>query len=241
VGNPKQAALNHNQIRDFYNTSYYKNARPNKKIMGHFSRLASKINIQADQYVLDVACGKGEWLLAVNAMGGIPAGIDISNKAINICKAILPHGEFYTGPAEGLPFKDKQFHVISCLGAIEHFLDPVKALREMVRTARDDAIFLLLVPNEGFLTRRLGFFAGTVQADVQEEWRTLEEWKQLFESAGLEVKKRWKDLHVLSWSWINAKKWYHIPLRITQAISLIFWPLAWQYQVYHLCRKGKYS
>jgi cyclopropane fatty-acyl-phospholipid synthase-like methyltransferase len=74
VGNPKQPALDHNQIRDFYNTSYYKNARPNKKIMGHFSRLASKINIQADQYVLDVACGKGEWLLAVNAMGGIPAG-----------------------------------------------------------------------------------------------------------------------------------------------------------------------
>ncbi len=241
MGNPKQAALDHNQIRDFYNTSYYKNAGPNKKIKRHFSRLASKINIQADQYVLDVACGKGEWLLAVNAMGGIPAGIDISNKAIHICKAILPHGEFYTGPAEDLPFKDKQFHVVSCLGAIEHFLDPVKALREMVRTARDDAIFLLLVPNEGFLTRRLGFFKGTAQADVQEEWRTLNGWKELFESAGLRIKKRWKDLHVLSWSWIAAQKWYHIPLRALQAIALIFWPLSWQYQIFHMCRKSRYN
>lgn len=239
MANSKLPDINHHQIRDFYNTTYYKNARPNNQINRHFSRLASKLNIQADQHVLDVACGKGEWLLAVNEMGGIPTGIDISNIAIQICKTLLPHGEFYAGPAEDLPFEDKQFHVVSCLGAIEHFLDPVKALMEMVRTARDDAIFILLVPNEGFLTHRLGFFQGTRQADVQEEWRTLEEWKQLFESAGLEVEKRWKDLHVLSWSWINAKKWYHIPLRFTQAVFLIFWPLAWQYQVYHLCRKSK--
>ena len=238
--NAKQPPLDHNQIRDYYNSSYYKNAKANQKIRGHFSRLASKIDIQPGHHVLDVACGKGEWLLAVTEMGAVPAGIDISNKAIQICKAILPHGEFYAGPAEDLPFKDKQFHVVSCLGAIEHFLDPVKSLKEMIRTARDDAIFLLLVPNEGFLTRRLGFFKGTAQADIKEEWRTLNGWKALFESAGLQIENRWKDLRVLSWSWINAKKWYHIPLRITQAILLIFWPLAWQYQVYHLCKKRIY-
>lgn len=236
---PKQPILDHNQIRDFYNKSYYKNAGSNKEIKGHFLRLANKLNIQAGQHVLDVACGKGEWLLAVNEMGGIPVGIDISEKAIEICKTILPHGEFHTGPAEDLPFIDKQFHVISCLGAIEHFLDPLKSLKEMVRTARDDAAFLLLVPNEGFLTRRLGFFKGTAQADIKEEWRTLNGWNELFESAGLQIQRRWKDLHVFSWSWITRSKWYHIPLRLIQATALIFWPLSWQYQVYHLCQKSK--
>jgi SAM-dependent methyltransferase len=239
--NQKPQSIDPEKIRNFYNTVYYKGASPNKKIPLHFKRLASKLQIQKGHHVLDVACGKGEWLLAVHDVGGNTAGIDISSKAIDICKIILPDGKFYAGPAETLPFEDKRFHIVSCLGALEHFLDPNKALKEMVRTAKDDAIFLILVPNAGFLTRRLGLFKGTAQADVKEEWQTLEAWKQLFEASGLQIKKRWKDLHVLSWSWIGAKKWYHIPLRALQAIALIFWPLSWQYQVYHLCRKSRYS
>ena len=107
----------------------------------------------------------------------------------------------------------------------------------MTRTARDDAVFLLLVPNKDFLTAKLGLFSGTDQHDIKEEVRTLGEWKELFETADLEVINRWKDLHVLSWSWISQKKWYHIPLRAAQALALVVWPLSWQYQVYHLCKK----
>ncbi|MGD9081411.1 MAG: class I SAM-dependent methyltransferase [Desulfobacterales bacterium] len=228
-----------NQIRDYYNSVYYKDARPNIRISGHFSRLASKIGMHKGNAVLDVACGQGNWLLAVDRMGANPSGIDISDKAIDICRTILPHAEFHVGSADRLPFEDKRFDVVSCLGALEHFPDPVGALKEMVRTARDDAKFLLLVPNAGFLTRRLGLYKGTDQIEIHEEWRTLEEWNGLFESAGLAVLKRWKDLHVLSRSWIDAKGLYHIPLRMAQAISLVFWPLSWQYQVYHLCRKRR--
>ena len=228
-----------NQIRDYYNSVYYKDARPNIRVSGHFSRLASKIGMHKKHVVLDVACGQGNWLLAVDRMGANPSGIDISDKAIDICRTILPHGEFHVGSADTLPFEDKRFDVVSCLGALEHFPDPEGALKEMVRTAKDDAKFLLLVPNAGFLTRRLGLYKGTDQIEIHEEWRTLEEWNGLFESAGLAVLKRWKDLHVLSWSWIDAKGLYHIPLRMAQAISLIFWPLSWQYQIYHLCHKRR--
>ena len=229
------------KIRNFYNSIYYKNAMPGKKIPGHFNRLAAKLHIQEGQQVLDVACGKGQWLQAVHRLGGITAGIDISSKAIDICRAVLQDGEFYVGPAEKLPFGNNRFHVVSCLGALEHFIDPQQALKEMVRTATKEAIFLILVPNAGFLIRRLGLYRGTAQADIKEEWRSLDDWKRLFESAGLQVEKAWKDLHVLSWSWIAARKWYHIPLRVLQATALIFWPLSWQYQVYHLCRKRGYS
>ena len=107
----------------------------------------------------------------------------------------------------------------------------------MTRTARDDAVFLLLVPNKDFLTAKLGLFGGTDQHDIKEDVKTLSEWKELFETADLEVIRRWKDLHVLSWSWISQKKWYHIPLRAAQALALVVWPISWQYQVYHLCRK----
>ena len=105
----------------------------------------------------------------------------------------------------------------------------------MIRTAKPDAMFLLLVPNAGFLTRRLGLYAGTHQAAMREEIRSLQAWQELFASAGLCVIKRWKDLHVLSLSWITQGPWYQWPLRAAQALALPFWPLSWQYQVYHLC------
>lgn len=235
----KQALNDQNEIRKYYNSIYYKDATTKLRRSRHYARLASKINIQAGQNVLDVACGNGKWLVAVKERGGVPAGIDLSEKVIDICKSIFPDGELYTGTAEALPFEDKRFHFVTCLGALEHFIDPQKALQEMLRTAREDAFFLILVPNKDFLTRKLRLFSGTGQSDIREEVRTLQGWQILFESAGLEVIKRWKDLHVLSWSWINANQWYHVPLRAAQALALIVWPLAWQYQVYHLCRKRK--
>jgi ubiquinone/menaquinone biosynthesis C-methylase UbiE len=235
----KQDFAAQSDVRKFYDSIYYKDVSATPGRSRHFSRLASKLDIQPRHHVLDVACGKGEWLLAVKDRGGKPAGIDISEKAIAVCKSIIPDGEIHTGSAEALPFDDKKFHIVTCLGALEHFVDPQKALREMIRTAGDDAVFLLLVPNKDFLTRRLGLFSGTDQNSVREDVRTLAEWRELFETAGLEVTKRWKDLHVLDWSWINAKRWYHIPLRAAQALALVVWPLSWQYQVYHMCKKRR--
>ncbi len=226
---------NHKDIQQFYDAVYYKDANINVKISRHLQRLATKIGVSNEQQILDVACGTGAWLLATKKYNTKPAGIDLSAKAIDICVKNMPDGEFYVGPAETLPFKDQQFDVISCLGSLEHFLEPTIALKEMLRVAKDDAIFLLLVPNSDFLTRRLGFYHGTHQVNVKEEVRTLPEWQNLFETAGLQVKKRWKDLHVLSWSWISANRWYHIPFRAIQAVALAIWPLSWQYQVYYLC------
>jgi hypothetical protein len=106
----------------------------------------------------------------------------------------------------------------------------------MVRVAKPDATFVLLVPNKDFLTRRLGLYSGTYQVDAKEEVRTLSEWQRLFNEAGLVVEERWRDLHVLSWSWIASGAWYAIPLRAFQALALALWPVQWQYQVYHRCR-----
>jgi ubiquinone/menaquinone biosynthesis C-methylase UbiE len=225
------------EIQKFYNSVYYKNAAAGTGILRHYDRLAAKINVQPGQEVLDVACGTGEWLLAVKARGAVPAGIDLSQKAVEICQSNIAGGEIHAGSAETLPFANRRFHIVSCLGALEHFINPLKALQEMTRTARDDAVFLLLVPNKDFLTAKLGLFGGTEQHDIKEDVRTLEDWQELFEAADLKVIKRWKDLHVLSWSWISQKKWYHIPLRAAQALALAVWPLSWQYQVYHLCKK----
>ena len=226
------------EIRQFYDTVYHTQVLAECQPSAHQRRLARRLQRRADQQVLDVACGTGAFLRACSELGNSVAGIDLSDNAIATCRNNLPHGEFHTGNAETLPFEDQRFDLVTCLGSLEHFLEPVKALREMVRVAKPQAQFVILVPNAGFLTRRLGLYGGTQQTDALEEVRSLVEWGRLFEEAGLRFVHRWKDLHVLSWRWISAGNPTAIPLRALQALLLPLWPLRWQYQVYHLVQRA---
>lgn len=227
----------HNEIQHFYDDVYYDGDKVQPTaVTGHLRHLAQKMPIVPGQSVLDVACGRGEWLMALVARGAVPHGLDISQRAIAVCQQQMPQGEFHAGVAESLPFADDQFALVSCLGSLEHFLDPLAALREMVRVAKPDATLLLLVPNADFLTHRLGLYRGTNQADVHEVARSKAEWEALFAVAGLQVQSCWRDLHIFSWRWLTLGRWWHVPLRAVQALSLLAWPLRWQYQLYFLCR-----
>jgi ubiquinone/menaquinone biosynthesis C-methylase UbiE len=227
--------LDHATVRDYYDREYYGKANSPDRISNHYRRLARRFQPWRGKRLLDIGCGTGAWLTAATQLGAESAGIDISRVAIDACRRRLPHAELHCGPAERLPFADRQFDFISCLGSLEHFISPETALREMVRVAKSDSTLLILVPNAGFVLRRLGLYSGTQQAELREEVRSLQEWQKMFGSAGLEVVRRWRDLHVLSWSWIFRGAWYVWPLRSVQALALPLWPLSWQYQVYHHC------
>lgn len=224
------------EIKDFYDSVYHRSARAVPRVSGHYRRLVRKVGVGHGDSVLDIACGAGEWLLACKQRGANVSGIDLSERAIEVCRELIPDGEFRSGPAEKLPFEDARFDCVTCLGSLEHFVNQEEALREMRRVAKDGARILILVPNADFLTRKTGLFAGTYQVDAKEDVRTLEGWEALFSQVELRVMSRWRDLHVLDWRWISASKWYLTPLRALQAIALVIWPLRWQYQVYHLCR-----
>ena len=231
--------FDYRDISDFYDRVYYRDSSHTKTSSFHLRQLARRFEPWAGRRTLDVACGPGSWLQALAERGARIAGIDISRVALDLCRSALPEAEIYCGPAEQLPFADRQFDFISCLGALEHFLEPEAALQEMIRVAKPDARFLLLVPNADFLPMRLGLYTGTSQATVKEEPRSLLKWQHLFESAGLRVQARWKDLHILSWSWIFRGPYHSWALRAAQALALPFWPLTWQYQVYYLCVLNK--
>jgi SAM-dependent methyltransferase len=222
----------------FYDEVYHSRCEAEPVPSAHFERLAKRLAIAPDHRVLDVACGTGAWLLSAANRGAEISGIDISERAINACCRVLPQGDFRTGKAEALPFPDDAFDLVTCLGALEHFIDPKSALREMVRVAKQEARLLILVPNSGFPTYRLGLFCGTQQRTVRETILSLDEWQALFQGAGLRVTERWKDLHVLAIDWIFRRPYPMAVPRALQALALATWPLEWQYQVYHLCRKA---
>ena len=223
------------KMKSFYDDVYYANIDKPLQGSAHLRKMADKIGVGPGRLVLDIACGLGEWLHACDARGAKVHGIDLSERAIQYCRKNMPDGEFYAQPAEQLPFADDSFDYVTCFGSLEHFVEPVLALREMARVAKRDARFVILVPNADFLTRKLKLYYGTNQKNAKEVVRTLKAWEQLFNQAGLQVKHKWKDLHVLSWSWIGMNGWAQAPIRAMQAVALAFWPLKWQYQVYHLC------
>lgn len=233
----KDAPAQLESIKRFYDTEYYRDSRTPGTVTGHHRRLAARLGITARTRVLDVACGRGDWLLAARERGATVAGIDLSDRAIGHCREAMADGEFAVGPAETLPFADASFDLVTCLGSLEHFVDKPLALREMQRVATPHARFLLLVPNAGFLTRRLGLYGGTNQKGVKEDVYSLDAWARLFADAGLGIEARWADLHVLSWEWIRKSHPGMWPLRALQALALTLWPLDWQYQVFFLCRR----
>ena len=223
------------EIKSFYNNVYYANKSSELRLSRHYFRLLEKLGLQPGQKILDVTCGSGEWLKVCELSGSSVSGIDLSEKAIDICKKNMPEGEFFSQSAERLPFDNNSFNVITCLGSLEHFVNPVQSLKEMVRVANIDAVYLILVPNEDFLTRKIGFFGDTYQVDAKEKVRTLDGWNEIFVSAGLVVKSKWKDIHVLNWNWISTGKPIMWSFRVLQAMLLMVWPLKWKYQVYHQC------
>lgn len=222
-------------IKEYYDGVYHQGASDDGYYRSHLKRLAARINIRPGERILDVACGTGEWLKVAYEAGAEPSGTDLSSTAVNFCKNKLPSAQFHEGPAEVLPFDAKEFDIVSCLGALEHFVDPEEALNEMVRVGRDTARFLILVPNDGFLPRRLGLFRGTRQAAVREIVRPIDEWEAMFQRSGLRVEKRWKDLHIVSREWVFSGSLPRNLLRLLSAAIIMFLPLSLQYQVYFLC------
>lgn len=222
------------EVADFYNNEYH-------SVVGHegsthdYADLLKRLEPGKDDFVLDIACGTAGWLSVVNRVSANIFGSDISGIALRTAKDRLPSAGLCLSLGEQLPFAERRFDIVTCLGSLEHFLDQKKALDEMVRVARPGAKVVILVPNSGFLTYRLGLYKGTDQTKVRETLRSIEEWKTLFRQSGLEPVDTWADLHVVNWGWISMRGWLSVPLRALQALMLLVWPLGWQYQVYFLC------
>lgn len=233
------ASVDHDEVRSFYDNEYYAPTSNRNSLPWHTRLVARRLGNMQGCEVLDIACGTGQWLAEMSRRGARVAGIDISGRAVIQCRSRLPAAEIHEGVAEALPFEDCRFDVVTCLGSLEHFLDQPGALDEMRRVAKADAKFLILVPNAGFLTRRLGLYGGTGQVAIRETVRPLGEWGKMLNDAGLDVHARWRDLHPLSSDWIRTGPWYSWPMRAAQALALAVWPLGWQYQVYFFCKVSR--
>lgn len=107
--------------------------------------------------VLDVGAGNGyllDQLSALNTWSRV-AGVDVAP-----AERVRGRFEIYAGALPSLPFKDKEFDVVTCTHVMEHVLDAAASAKELVRIARK--MVWVVVPRQRYyyytLDEHLNFY-----------------------------------------------------------------------------------
>lgn len=159
-----------------------------------YQGILNSLGMTAGKKILDIACGWGELLLIAKEQGLKVSGVDISPHAIKLAKERIGQGDLKVAKAEKLPFTNNSFDYIVCIGSLEHFDSPEKALAEMSRVIKKDGRILIRVPNLYFLGHifmavKNGTFPSEGGQDFSERFSTKLGWKDLIEKNRLKVKK----------------------------------------------------
>ena len=115
--------------------------------------------------ILDIGCGAGACLKAFLDMGLQVTGLDPSTYMLDIAlEKIGERADLYRGYAEDLPFDDNSFSYASFFSTLEFVEDPVKALEEAFRVAKDRVFIGVLnrYAIKGIQRRVKGIFTPTI-------------------------------------------------------------------------------
>ena len=104
--------------------------------------------------VLDIGCGAGGNLKALQDQGWEPYGIEISDVAAVHARALVT-GNIHAGTLESAPFAPKTFDLVLMSHSLEHLPSPIDALHRANRLLKDDGLLVVSVPNVNSLEYKL--------------------------------------------------------------------------------------
>jgi ubiquinone/menaquinone biosynthesis C-methylase UbiE len=116
--------------------------------------LAEKVEFarpQAQEIILDIACGPGAFVLAVAPRTHFAAGIDLTPEMLRQAREFqaekqVVNAAFACADADQMPFPDASFDLVSCQHAFHHITKPELVLAEMLRVAKPEGRLLILDP-----------------------------------------------------------------------------------------------
>jgi ubiquinone/menaquinone biosynthesis C-methylase UbiE len=115
-------------------------------------RTLAAARISSDMQVLDVACGPGIVACAAAVHAAHVTGIDLTPAMIAQAKARqerlgLTNVTWRIGDATQLPFADNSFDVVLTRYSFHHMKEPILALKEMQRVARNRVVVIDATPS----------------------------------------------------------------------------------------------
>ncbi len=181
-------ALTAAEVGKIYDDLYRR--RPFQDSARFYRWVTSLAGIGRGERVLDVGCGLGGALAACQSVGAEAWGVDLSRVALEGAARACPAARLFLADGARLPFPDRSFRHIFCLGNLEHFRDLGGGIRELRRVLREDGRAWLLLPNlcySGTLWRVLGGGRGPDHHQPIDRFATRLEWQEILEAGGLRV------------------------------------------------------
>ena len=118
----------------------YERANVPRILIPHTKRVFELVTLQANDRVLDAACGTGVVTrVAIEQFNHLASvvGIDINPGMLEVARAYTPSTdipiEWRQGDVCALPFPDDNFEVVLCQQSLQFIPDKVQALKEMRR------------------------------------------------------------------------------------------------------------
>jgi SAM-dependent methyltransferase len=224
------------EIKNWFDKTYEQRGEWYLRPVDAYKIFLKILKVEKGKKILDVACGLGR-IIDVALQNKLETyGIDISEVAIQKTQTKYPNSYVQTANAENLPFKEKQFDYITCLGSLERMLDRPRVLYEMKRVLADNGQLCLLVRNSEswfwkFIQKPLGF----INKQGHQDAMNIKDWTVLFENCGYVVSEVYKD----QWPMMKWKRYISFGLwngyeRIHYGII----PLKYAYEFIFILRKG---
>jgi len=132
--------------RNYIEVVYNNKDRPFTQYPDKLARyLSSRYELVEGSKLLDLGCGRGEFLGGFIRCGLNGYGVDQSARAVSVC----PEAEILQSDLEKevLPYKDNFFDVVFSKSVIEHFYYPEKLVMEIYRVVKPRGLVITMVPD----------------------------------------------------------------------------------------------
>jgi ubiquinone/menaquinone biosynthesis C-methylase UbiE len=161
---PSERRVNYDQVAPVYDQRYAAGGP-----QGIASALLGLARNLGAKRILEVGCGTGHWLAALQPVVHQVYGLDLSFAMLQ--KAHERKETFYLvrGHAQALPFADRAFDLIFGVNALHHFDHPQAFMRDSGRLLRKGGVLVIIGmdPHAGRDCWYLyDYFAGTYEADL---------------------------------------------------------------------------
>ena len=144
-------------VQDYTSITYDEEKRPKTRYPDQLIEyLIKRYQIPSEVSVLELGCGRGDFLEAFKKKGMSCFGCDLSPSSGDFLKALNIPFKVVDLTSQSYPYEDNSFDVIYHKSVIEHVYNPEHMLREMYRILKPGGQVIILTPD--WLTQMKTFY-----------------------------------------------------------------------------------